>query len=344
MRNPDEIVAKTIRERLAPEQRNVADILERIEAYYVPTHNDPEAKREIDVVTRGASRALKSGDILLITGESQIGKSSLIKYWLDREEALKPIQLDELNMAQPIFTCEAPPRCAMVMLGREMAMKLGFPQGRQLQEDIVFQRVRAQLRVQGVKVVHIDEFQHMLNAPSPKGRQHLIDRLKGLLQENDWPIHIILSGLPESAQIYLMDTTDQMEARVIHHALSELNVAAHADQVKGIIEEVLEIAGMSSAFPLDDSEFIQRLMHGGRNRIGLIIKMLRYAIEDALDCGQIEVGIENWKAAYMRLAKRGRNVFADDEWWTIIRGVRSDGTLTEESMNAGKGKRGKRSE
>lgn len=322
-------VTRTMTDRLPEEQRRIRDIMATVEAFYYTTHNDEEVKREIDVVVRGASRASKDGHILLITAESHAGKSFMVNHYLEEHPSLVPFGIENNNTAYPLFRVTAPPDCTMAGLGREMAMRLGYKLHRQLPEDLVFQRVRAQLYVQGTRVVVINEFQHVLDAPARKGLRHLTDTLKNLLQEDDWPIHLILLGLPESYDMIKRDRKEQMEARVLHHPLEPLVASEHGAEIAAMIEEVFSIAGLRSAMPFTD-EFAKRLFHGARYRLGLVFRMLHFVIEDALDSGETEVGIDHWIDAYMRLAKGGRNVFAEPKWWTIIRGVREDGTLAAE--------------
>lgn len=341
MAREENTITRTMTERLSDDQRRIRDIMEKVEAFYLTTHNDAEVKREIDVVVRGASRAAKDGHILLITAESQSGKSTMVNHYLDEHPSLVPFPIENDNMAYPMFKVTAPPDCTMAGLGREMAMRLGYQLHRTVNEPAVFEKVRAQLQVQGTRLVVVNEIQHVLDAPSVKGLRHFSDAFKNLLQEEDWPIHIIFLGLPEAKDMIKRDKKEQLEARVIHHALEPLSLNEHSDAIAAMIEEVLAIAGLQSATPLTH-EFLARLFHGARDRLGLIFKMLHFAIEDALDSGEAEVGIEHWEDAYMRLAKGGRNVFVETQWWTIVRGVRSDGFLTtekDEGDRAGEAKR-----
>jgi type II secretory pathway predicted ATPase ExeA len=330
MAREDNAVTRTMTERLSEDQRQIRDIMEKVEAFYLTTHNDAEVKREIDVVVRGASRAAKDGHILLITAESQSGKTTMVNHYLDEHPSLVPFPIENDNTAYPLFKVTAPPDCTMAGLGREMAMRLGYRLHRRVDEPGIFEKVRAQLQVQGTRLVVVNEIQHVIDAPSVKGLRLFSDAFKNLLQEEDWPIHIIFVGLPEAKDMIKRDKKEQLEARVIHHALEPLSLNDHGEAIAEMIDEVLAIAGLESATPLTN-EFLARLFHGARDRLGLIFKMLHFAIEDALDSGDTEVAIEHWEDAYMRLAKGGRNVFVEPEWWTIVRGVRSDGFLTTEN-------------
>ncbi|MGV2103875.1 ATP-binding protein [Rhizobium sp. 21-4511-3d] len=326
MRRPDDEIAKTIRERLDDVQKGFTDIMADVEAYYRITDNDEPIKREIDVIARAAGRSSKDGHILLIVGESHTGKSMLINHWLDENEALRPIEIDNGNFAYPIFRCKAPSKGDVTAMGREMAFRLGYRNQRQLNKDLVFQRVRAQLQLRGIKLVFIDDFQNLVSGHKAK---EIAQELKLLLQDEDWPVHIMIAGLPNSELITLEDPTMEMEARIRLRHLKELNFRQHHKKIRKMILEVLQIAGLETSMPLHE-EFLARLIHGARNRLGLIFKMLHFAIEDALDSGERAIGSDHWERAYMELAKRGRNVFTDPKWRTILRGVKADGTLTDE--------------
>jgi len=329
MHRPDDPVAKAIRERLDTVQNNISGVMEKVEAYYRTTDNDEPIKREIDVVTRAAGRSSKDGHILLIVGESHTGKSSVINHWLDANEALKPIEMENGNFAYPIFRCKAPSKGDVAAMGREMAYRLGYRSQRHLNKDQAFQRVRAQLQLRGIKLVFLDDFQNLIYETKTKDIAALAQELKLLLQDEDWPVHIILAGLPNSEMITLEDPTMEMEGRVRIRRMQEINFRQHHKKVKKMILEVFAIAGLESSMPLHD-EFLARLIHGARNRLGLVFRMLHLAIEDALDSGEATMGSDHWERAYMELAKRGRNVFTDKNWKTIIRAVKADGTLTEE--------------
>ncbi|TBZ80588.1 TniB family NTP-binding protein [Rhizobium leguminosarum] len=325
-------VAAAMMARMDDTELRKVEIMTKVESMISDTNNDEDVLREIKAIVRGAVRATKTGHALIIVGESHIGKSTLINSVLDAQKPLEPIPDGHGDFYYPLLRVKAPPDCTMKALGEDMLGKLGYDPDRKMDEPSVFRMLRSRLRQNGVKVVFIDEFQHVLDAPKVKGVRHLTDTLKNLLQEEGWPIHLILCGLPEIVQIVDRDPKEQMEGRTVVLRLDELNVEEHADLVALQFQAILEEAGLKSSidFGTDDaltSDFLDRLFHGARNRLGLMFRMLHFAIEEAIDHDEDTVTMEHWERAYAKLAKRGRNVFVDHEFWTIKRGVMRDGTL-----------------
>lgn len=337
-----DVVAEAMRARMEISEVKKVEVMEAIENLIVDSHNDKDVRREIKLLVRGAARSSKTGHALLVVGESHIGKSTLVNAILDEQKALAPIPDGEGDFYHPLFRIKAQSDCTMRILGEDMLSRLGYNVERKLDENAIFRLLRHRLRMMGVKVVFIDEFQHVLDAPTVKGVRHLTDTLKNMLQEDGWPVHLILCGLPEIVRVVDRDPKEQMEARTVVCHLQELNFETDADEVASIIETVVDTAGLRLALDPTD-EFLERLFHGARNRLGLLFKMLHFAIEDALDEEVDEVSYDHWIKAYARLAKRGRNVFTDPEWHSIRRGVLRDGTLGPEDVAATPAKMKRRS-
>lgn len=330
-----DVVAAAMMARMDDTELKKVATMTKVEELISDTNNDDDVRREIKVLVRGAVRSSKVGHALIIVGESHIGKTTLINTILDEQKALAKIPDGHGDFYYPLLRVKAPADCTMKALGEDMLGKLGYDAGRKMDEPAIFRMLRTRLRETGVKVIFIDEFQHVLDAPTVKGVRHLTDVLKNMLQEEDWPIHMIFCGLPEILRVVDRDPKEQMEGRTIVLRLDELNYADHADLVALQIKGVLETAELRSSldFGADDdltNDFLERLFHGARNRLGLVFRILHFAIEDALDHDEEVIETEHWARAYAKLAKRGRNVFTDDDWRTIKRGVMRDGTLSSE--------------
>lgn len=326
---PQDIVMRDMAEGLSAEDARISRIMEAVETAYVNTANDDIVGREVRLLVRAASRTTRDGHVLIITGESGAGKSTTILHHLNKIESLRPRMDQYGDMLLPLVRVKAPSDCTMRDLGYELLAKMGYELKRDLTEAAVYRMVRERLRMLGTKVVFIDEFQHIFDAPKIKGVRHLTDTLKNLLQEEGYPIYVIVAGLPEIAGVVYRDPKEQMEGRTVVRNLPELSFEGHKELVAEVIRHYLAIAELELSVEPSD-EFLRRMLHAGRNRLGIIIRIIMFAIEDALDSSDSTVGSEHWKRAYMRLAKRGRNVFDAPEWWTIIRSVMRDGTLGPE--------------
>ena len=327
--SPQQIVMRGLAEGLSAEDARISRIMTAVESAYVNTDNDDIVGSEVRLLVRAASRTTRDGHILIITGESGAGKSTTILHHLNKIESLRP-RVDQYgDTLLPLVRVKAPTDCTMRELGYELLAKMGYELKRDLTEAAVYRMVRERMKMLGTKVVFIDEFQHIFDAPKIKGVQHLTDTLKNLLQEDGYPIYVIVAGLPEIVGVVYRDPKEQMEGRTVVRNLPELSFEGHKELLADVIRHYLAIAELELSVEPSD-EFLQRLLHAGRNRLGIIIRMVMFAIEDSLDRGDRSVGSEHWKRAYMRLAKRGRNVFDDPEWWTIVRSVMRDGSLGPE--------------
>ncbi|WP_275782679.1 ATP-binding protein [Pararhizobium gei] len=331
--SPQDIVMRAMAEGLSAEDARISRIMEAVETTYVNTENDDIVGSEIQLLVRAASRKTRDGHVLIITGESGAGKSTTIMHHLNKFEALRPTTDQYGDMLLPLVRVKAPTDCTMRELGYELLAKMGYDLKSDLSEAAVYRRVRERMKLLGTKVVFIDEFQHIFDAPKIKGVQHLTDTLKNLLQEEGYPIYVIVAGLPEIQGVVHRDPKEQMEGRTVVRNLPDLSFEGHRELVAEVVRHYLTVAELELSVEPSD-EFLRRMLHAGRNRLGIIIRIVMFAIEDSLDRGDRTVGSEHWKRAYMRLAKRGRNVFDDPEWWTIVRSVMRDGSLGPEVVGA----------
>ena len=62
--------------------------------------------------------------------------------------------------------------------------------------DLIWRRAESQLQRKGVFVIHIDEAQHLFYEKKPLQIQTILGGLKDLMKRPDWPVLLILSGVP----------------------------------------------------------------------------------------------------------------------------------------------------
>jgi len=244
---------------------------------------------------------------------------------LKDEASFQPVPDGYGNLLYPVLYVKAPSKASMVDLGEEMLDAMGFPTKKRKNEADLIRDVRNALRRRGTRVVVIDEFQHVLDAPKMKGPSHVADSIKNLLQNPKWPIFIVLMGLPEIKEVVLRDPKDQLLRRVDDFALQELTLTNDSKfLVKVLVELIEKRAGlrMSSDTVVD---FLERLIYGAHHRFGLVLKIIYHAIEDTLEHDQTEVDMLSWEEGYRRLVNGSNNaetnVFAADHWRSILRPV-----------------------
>lgn len=59
---------------------------------------------------------------------------------------------------------------------------------------MIWDLVRDELRKRGTLFMHIGEAQHIVNSRNPRQEQEVIDTFKSLMQDDEWPVGLILSA------------------------------------------------------------------------------------------------------------------------------------------------------
>lgn len=318
--------------------RRIKTIMKNVKLAYFSTPND----KLIDIPIKRMKRAIAAHDpdtfAVSIHGETGAGKSTLFEQRLKDEPSFRPVPDGYGNDLYPVLYIKAPSKATMVDLGEELLDAMGYPTKKRKHESDLIRDVRNALRRRGTRVVLIDEFQHVLDAPKVKGPSHVADSIKNLLQNPKWPIFIVLMGLPEIKEVALRDPKDQFLRRVDDFALQTLSLKADAKFIANVIKElVVNRAGLrmpSAVVP----DFIERLMYGAHFRYGMVMKIIYHAIEDALENDLGEVTMLCWEEGYRRLvngdAVPETNVFAADNWRSILRPVNRRGEFGPPSVRA----------
>lgn len=333
MTDEDYSVTEEPRQRRAmldAENQRIYDIMTRVKSAYFKTRNDEELLVKLKRIERGIADEREPGHALTVLGESGSGKSTLVRKALKSLTTLQDYDDGYGNLMRPILYLTAPSSCTMSDLASEILERLGYENSVIGRGASVYHKVQRSLKNYDTKLLVIDEFQHVLQAPRIKGAAYVTDTLKNMLQDSSWPVHLVLVGLPEIDTLIERDPAEQMERRTDPFTVQDPKFAEDADYFEWIVTELVENrAGLRLSYD-QPNDLIERLMHGARSRFGLIMHLITWAIEDALESGTGEVATANWIEAYARLAKckhDDQNVFAEPAWRGIIRPVNRDGSL-----------------
>jgi len=318
------------RASLDPENQRIFDVMSRVRSAYFKTRNDDELLVRLRRIERGIEDEFEPGHALVVFGESGTGKTTVMRKALKSLTRLQDYDDGYGNMMRPILYITAPSSCTMPDLAAEILERLGYENSVIGRGAPVYHKVQRSLKNYGTRLIVIDEFQHLLQAPKIKGAAYVTDTLKNMLQDSSWPVHLVFVGLPEIETVIERDPAEQLEQRTDPLPIENPSFEEDADYIEWIVNELVEKrAGLQLAAD-QPNELIERLMHGARSRFGLIMRIIIWAIEDTLETGADEVATTNWIEAYARLAKCKRdedNVFAEPAWRGIIRPVNRDGTL-----------------
>lgn len=225
-------------------------------------------------------------EALLVTGPSGAGKSKEIGDLLTRFNA-SCAQLPS-GLPAKFITCVLSSKGTWKDLGKHTLHAMGYPineRARRTQTEI-WDLVATQARLQGCIGIHYDEAQHILR---DKGRAEvlaILDAFKSLIKGRDWPLMLILSGVPELAG-YVREEP-QLFRLVTRVRFEDIDLTPREDGEPGEYTVLNDIVGsyalrmgVKVANDLHDSEFLHRLATAAAFRWGIVIQLVIAALEHA---------------------------------------------------------------
>ncbi|RYG87289.1 MAG: hypothetical protein EON59_07880, partial [Alphaproteobacteria bacterium] len=217
-----------------------------------------------------------------------------------------------------LISVKAPSPCTLRVLGITIARAMGLPTNDSMKENAVWDDIMDSLPKRGIRVIHVDEFQHVLENRNKLDIAKIRNTLKRVLQTPGHPVWMLVTGMPECGAVLEGDT--QTWRRTSHVFFQELNFSAHAGKCRTMVEffatEKAELE--CKAFTTDDN--IHRLMHASLFRLGIAIDVVIKSIRVALKEEATSLAIEHFAKAYKAFAgcADAENPFAVKEGYAGI--------------------------
>ncbi|MEO3477543.1 ATP-binding protein [Phaeobacter sp. CAU 1743] len=164
---------------------------------------------------------------LMVTGESRVGKTS---------ETVKLVE--EFNASQTempngmpgkILYCKLDGSVSWKDLGQKTLEKLGYPVSPRRTQSEIWGLVRHHSREHGVIGFYYDECQHVFT-PGAKSNRIFLDSFKSLMKEPEWPLILILSGVPVLATY--VNSEEQLSHLLAPVHFDEISLGKSADPGK----------------------------------------------------------------------------------------------------------------
>lgn len=239
---------------------------------YVPTGRDRALAQEfgwlVDHVAMVKAGDHSAGGIVAVVGDPGAGKTRAVSHALDRIPDLR---------GDGTVRVLAPSPCTSKELGRSILRGLGYELKQQrLTEPEVWHMVRCQLQGCGISFVWVDEAHHAMGRCNHANLMVLRDTLKSLVQQRDWPIGLIVSGLPVVSD--LLGGDRQIERRSRTLSFERMTFPAQAPLIREILERlVVGQARMRLHEEVNTEEFLHRLCHAVEGCFGSLVDTCRTA-------------------------------------------------------------------
>jgi len=258
----------------------------------------------LDIEEGRARRGKASG--LVVLGPSGSGKTTAVERCIFSHPMLRPpsTQRRGVERVRQMDVCalKTPSPATLKSLGHEILVKLGYVdksdalslRGKPAHE--IWHQVRNLLQKCRVKVLFIDEMQDLASTGARGATQEVINTLKSLLQDPDWPVCVVLAGTPELR--HLVDQDLQLKNRVTTLSCRPLTTEVDKGTVVAILSRYAEEVGLEVHPDLRKISFIRRLLHASAGHFGKTVQEISGAQSEALQRGVDEVKIEHFAAAF----------------------------------------------
>lgn len=183
---------------------------------------------------------------------------------------------------------------------------LGYPSEGRRTTNYIWQMVRDQAKRQGVIGIHYDEAQHMFSDTGTAANRVVLDQFKAVMKEPDWPLMLILSGVP-SLKTHIEKDTASEERKQLRFLLTPVHFELIRPRVSEDVKELNDLAYTLASKveinfgPLANGDFFDRLSHACAYRWGLVVEMLIEAFTICFVAGESEISSDHFAEAFSRI-------------------------------------------
>jgi hypothetical protein len=214
---------------------------------------------------------------IALIGASGSGKTTTIERVLHQTPTLS--LNDPVTGFTDVVGFQVPSPATLKFVGETALAALGYSLQSRKTSMVIWGLVRSRLSIRRVLFLHLDEAQDLLRHQSAKELESVVRTLKSLMQNQQWPVALILSGMPELKD--LLNHDPQLARRFFPVEFPRLHRSGDIDRVIGMVKFYAEKADLGS-LNVNTKDFAARLIHAADCEFGLSIELVIAAIEEAL--------------------------------------------------------------
>ncbi len=233
---------------------------------------------------------------IALIGASGSGKTTAVNRLLRTYE--RPQETDQRSDICEVLSFTVPSPATLKFVGQTGLQAIGYPLRRDKTSQIIWEMFREHLHARRTLFLHLDEAQDLATHQTPREMQSVINTLKSLMQNKQWPVGLILSGMPTLKE--MLNHDEQLGRRVFPIEFQKLNAQRDAELVLSTVAYYSGHIDLSIAQGVTSHEFAARLIHAADGEFGLMIECTIAAIEDALRAQESKLRARNFRNAFER--------------------------------------------
>lgn len=228
---------------------------------------------------------------IAISGASGAGKSTVVTRL--SEQAREMIFQSSVPNGR-VVSVTIPSPATFKYVGQRLLRELGYNLTAERPAWYIWDLVRRQLHEGKVLLLHLDEAQGLM----AKGANlnDVVDMLKTLMNDPDWPVALILSGTEKLEDILSFDPQLRRRVRPVRYRrLSYLD----ADKAQAVIAGHCGHLGTEVSDMVASRDHAERLIHSADCQFGLTIEIMVEAMEKMLRSGQSTLQICHFSDVFL---------------------------------------------
>lgn len=284
---------------LASENRadHIAAVVVELRAFFAHHEGYAMLREQFEILLAERRAALAAGRPveargIAVIGDTGSGKTTAVRHLLRS-------YLPEAGEATAeVASFQVPSPATLKHVGHELLNALGYPMNRLPTTAIIWDKVRFHLRERQVKFLHLDEAQDLAISQSDREKIAVVNTLKSLMQNNSWPVGLILSGMPDLRSMLNMDP--QLARRFHPVEFQPISAARSGRNIMQIVHAYGAKACLETASGLGEREFLERLVQASAHEFGRMIELIVNAIRERLYAGGATLEAGDFAAAFRR--------------------------------------------
>lgn len=220
---------------------------------------------------------IQEADSLILTAATGSGKTTAMRRLIQRLN-------DQLCCCDypdgKIVSVTVPSPATLKSVGVSILASLGFQLKSDRQIWYIWDLVRFHLSENKVLFLHLDEAQDLKRSGRQNELAEIVNTLKSISQDTEWPVGFLLSGTEDLKEIVNFDR--QLVRRTKALSFDPLTPNNDALDMLSLIENYAEKAGLVFEIIELHDDIGDRILHASCYQFGLVIKLALFAIEEAL--------------------------------------------------------------
>lgn len=248
---------------------------------------------------------------LVLIGEPGVGKSTLLRRYVATHTRVEHQEFTEI----PTLYVGVPAACSIKKLAGEMLLAMGSPYWNRGGEPERTHQLLTLLRACKVRLIVLDEVNHLVERGSAKTHYAVGDWIKQISEQSG--VSFVLTGTPMAEQLLI--TNEQLRGRfseVAHLTPLSLGSATEANVFGGVLRAYQKCFSEVDCLQLSSPSVCKSIAYATGGRLRAIRKLLVRAMEIGLQpSGQrVDLGVlaKAFESVIFPRAPKERNPFLHD--------------------------------